>query len=174
MILTGNEITKQHSMLRIDIQPFDINHVTTNSYDLTLGDSLVYYTDSILDPKKENNYSIIKIPEEGYLLERGSFYLGSSQEIIGSDFYVPIIHAKSGIARLGLFVHVTADLIDIGSHGNITFQLHATLPVRIYKGMKIGQVTFWKPEGEIELYSGKYQNSIGPQTSKSYKDQVSN
>lgn len=170
MILTGNEIKKQCSMYRIDIQPFDINHITTNSYDLTLGDNLIYYTDEILDPKKENNYVTIDIPKEGYLLEKGSFYLGSSEQIIGSDFYVPIIHAKSGIARLGLFVHVTADLIDIGSHGNVTFQLHATLPIRVYKGMKIGQVTFWQPEGKIELYSGKYQNSIGPQISKSYKD----
>jgi dCTP deaminase len=174
MILTGNEIKKQHSLIKIHIEPFDSNNVTTNSYDLTLGDSLIYYTDDILDPKKENNYSILKIPEEGYLLEKGSFYLGSSQEVIGSDFYVPIIHAKSGIARLGLFVHVTADLIDIGSHGNITFQLHATLPVKIYKGMKLGQVTFWRPEGSIELYSGKYQNSIGPQASRSYKDHTNN
>ena len=71
---------------------------------------------------------------------------------------------------MGLFVHVTADLIDIGSHGVTTFQLYATLPVRIYVDMLIAQVSFWKPLGDIELYKGKYQNSTGPQPSMTYKD----
>ena len=104
------------------------------------------------------------------ILPKNSFFLASSKEKIGSNFYVPMIHAKSGIARLGLFVHVTADLIDIGYYGEITFQLYSTLPVRIYPGMKIGQVTFWVPKGEITLYDGKYQGSIGPKTSKTYHD----
>ena len=63
-----------------------------------------------------------------------------------------------------------ADLIDIGSHGVTTFQLYATLPVRIYVDMLIAQVSFWKPLGDIELYKGKYQNSTGPQPSMTYKD----
>ena len=170
MILTGNEIIKRQTIGEIIITPFDISNVTTNSYDISIGDKLISYTEEVLDPKKENNYVEIEIPDEGYVLDKGSFHLGSSKEIIGSDKFVPIIHAKSGIARLGLFVHVTADLVDIGFHGNITFQLYATLPVKIYKGMKLGQVSFWTPEGEIELYSGKYQGSDGPQASKSFKD----
>ena len=170
MILTGKEIIKRYELDEIDLRPFDIKNITTNSYDICLGNMLIKYTDEILDPKKDNNYIEIEIPERGLILEKGSFHLGSSFETIGSDKFVPIIHAKSGIARLGLFVHVTADLIDIGSHGNVTFQLHATLPVKIYKGMKLAQVSFWVPEGEIELYSGKYQGSVGPQTSKSFKD----
>lgn len=81
-----------------------------------------------------------------------------------------MIHAKSGIARLGLFVHITADLIDIGSIGNTTFQLYATKNIRIYSGMLIGQVSFWVPKGKIILYEGKYQNSIGPKASQIHKD----
>jgi len=96
--------------------------------------------------------------------------LGHSSEIIGSKKFVPIIHAKSSIARLGLFVHVTADLIDIGSIGNITFQLYATLPIKIYPNMLIGQVSFWVPKGKINLYKGKYKNSVGPKASEIHKD----
>ena len=98
------------------------------------------------------------------------FYLGSSLEIVGSNKFVPLIHAKSGIARQGLFVHVTADLIDIGFMGNITFQFHPTKDILITPNMLIGQVTFWKTIGEINLYDGKYQFSKGPQISKTYLD----
>lgn len=170
MILTGEAISKEVSNGGIVIQPFHSDSVTTNSYDLTLGDTLLRYTGDILDPRCHNEYEEIKIPEDGIELEKGAFVLGSSREVIGSDLYVPMIHARSGIARLGLFVHVTADLIDIGSKGNATFQLHATLPIKIYPGMKIGQVTFWQPKGEIRLYQGKYQASQGPVASKSFLD----
>ncbi len=170
MILTANEIKKQYDLGKLTITPFKSSHLTTNSYDLCVGDKLIKYTSDVLDPRKKNDYKYIEIPDEGLILEKGSFHLGSSVEIVGSDNYVPIIHAKSGIARLGLFVHVTADLIDIGYCGNITFQFYATLPFRIYKNMKVAQVTFWVPTGEINLYNGKYQNSNGPQVSKSYQD----
>lgn len=170
MILTGKEIISQHARNRINIKPFELSNITTNSYDITLGDKLIYYTESVLDPKKLNKFIEIIIPEEGFVIGKGCFYLGHSQEVIGSDYFVPIVHAKSGIARLGLFVHVTADLIDLGYHGNITFQLYATLPIKVYKNMKIGQMSFWTPTGEIDLYRGKYQGGIGPQVSKSFKD----
>ncbi len=71
---------------------------------------------------------------------------------------------------MGLFVHVTADLIDIGSFGVSTLQLYATLPVKIYPGMLIAQVSFWQPKGKITLYKGKYQNSIGPVISLCHRD----
>lgn len=162
MILTGKEIAKEVGKGGITITPFDPDCITTNSYDLAIGDHLLKYREEILDPRKNNQVEELIIPENGLVLPGGSFHLGASRERIGSNFYVPIIHAKSGIARLGLFVHVTADLIDIGSCGVTTFQLFATIPVRIYPGMKLAQVSFWQPKGEIVLYNGKYQNSKGP------------
>lgn len=170
MILTGNKIKEEVNKGRIVISDFCEEFCTTNSYDLSLDTRLIRYIGEYVDPKQEPQYEIIEIPESGYVLEKGSFYLGSSKEVIGSEHYVPLVHAKSGIARMGLFVHVTADLVDIGSIGNITFQLHATLPIKVYPGMKIGQATFWVPEGKIELYKGKYQHSSGPQVSKAYLD----
>jgi dCTP deaminase len=170
MILTGNEIIKQVNEKNIIITPFDTKQITTNTYDLKLGNKYLVYAEEILDPSKPNKYKIKSIPEKGLLLKPGDFILGHSNEIVGSKKFVPIIHAKSGIARLGLFVHVTADLIDIGSIGNITFQLYATLPVKIYPNMLIGQVSFWVPKGKIKLYEGKYQGSVGPKASEIHKD----
>jgi dCTP deaminase len=170
MILTGIEIENQHRAGRIQIEPFNPNQLTTNSYDLRLGKRLIRYLSQVLDPREKPEYELLEIPESGLLLDTGAFVLGESFERLGSNHYVPIVHAKSGIARLGLFVHVTADLIDIGSIGNSTFQLFATLPIRIFPGMLIAQVSFWIPSGEIKLYEGKYQGSDGPQISKTYLD----
>lgn len=170
MILTGKKIINEEKNKKIDIFPFDKKRVTTNSYDLSLGNKIIRYKEGIIDPRKKILYNEITIPKEGVILSAGDFVLGHSKERIGSDFYVPIIHGKSGTARMGLFVHITADLIDIGSHGVTTFQLYATLPVRIYPGMLIAQVSFWVPFGDIVLYKGKYQNSVGPQVSQMYKN----
>lgn len=170
MILTGLEIKRCVEDASIHIKPFQDDHITTNTYDLTLGETLIRYKDEILDPKKFNDYEKIEIPDTGFDMSKGEFLLGSSAESIGSNSYVPLIHARSSIARLGLFVHVTADLFDIGSIGQTTFQLYATRNIRLYKGMKIGQVSFWVPKGEIITYTGKYQGSIGPQPSQVYKD----
>jgi dCTP deaminase len=156
MILTGKKILKEVKNDKMDIYPFDENKVTTNSYDLSLGKTLISYNSGILDPKEKPSYKEVIIPEDGLVMDVGDFMLGHSNERIGSDYYVPIIHGKSGTARMGLFVHVTADLIDIGSHGVSTFQLYATLPVRIYPNSLIAQVSFWVPFGEIDLYKGKY------------------
>lgn len=170
MILTGKKIIEEVENNKIEISPFNIEQVTTNSYDLSLGSAVIRYKCDVIDPKIETPYEEIMIPEEGLVLEAGDFVLGHSNEVLGSDFYVPLIHGKSGTARMGLFVHVTADLIDIGSHGVSTLQLYATLPVRLYPNMLIAQVSFWVPFGEIELYNGKYQNSKGPMPSMTYKD----
>jgi dCTP deaminase len=169
MILTGSEIQKRHTNGQIRIEPFSSDRLTTNTYDLALGGKLLKYTEDVLDPKKENAFKVFEIPEEGYQMKAGEFLLAETVEKIGSNHLVPIIHAKSGTARMGLFVHVTADLFDIGYYGKSTLQLYATLPVRIYPGMLIAQVSFWVPKGEIDLYSGKYQGGEGPQASKSHQ-----
>jgi dCTP deaminase len=61
-------------------------------------------------------------------------------------------------------------MIDIGSHGHVSFQLHSTLPIRLYPGMTIAQVSFWKPKGDIVLYAGRYQGSRGPRASEVHRD----
>ena len=170
MILTGNEIHKQVNKNKIVISPFNAHNLNPNSYNVELGDYLKVYEDEVLDSKKELKTKIIKIPDEGIILEPNKIYLGFTKEQIGSNYFVPTITGRSSTGRLGLFVHITADLVDIGFTGNLTFQLHCVQPLKIYKGIKLGQIMFWKPKGKIKLYKGKYQNSIGPQESQVYKD----
>ncbi|MBI5102393.1 MAG: dCTP deaminase [Nitrospirae bacterium] len=170
MILTGQQIAKEYDLGRIDIRPFNQTHLSPNSYDFRLGPVIKRYKNYILDCKKDNPTIELPFPVSGLVLEPGWIYLGHTMEIMGSDYYVPIIRGRSSTARLGLFIHVTADIIDIGSHNQWTLQLHAVQPVRIYPDMLIGQVTFWRPEGSIELYSGKYQGSMGPWGSQIHRD----
>ncbi|SBT41801.1 dCTP deaminase [Micromonospora auratinigra] len=170
MILTGHEIRSRIEADDIVVTPFDPDFINPNSIDLTLDDRVLRYRDPVIDPRVEPEVVEEKIPEDGLLLEPMSFCLGSSREVVGSTKYVPLVHAKSSTARAGLFVHVTADLIDIGSIGTITFQLYSTLALRVYRGMRIAQMTFWKPQGEITLYDGKYQGSAGPQKSMIFRD----
>ncbi len=171
MILSGNKIFEEASSQRITLDPFSPENVSTNSYDLTLGDTFLRYTGDVLDTARANDFERFHVTDEPLYLDKGDFVLGHSVERVGSDHFVPIIHARSGIARMGLFVHITADLIDIGSHGNITFQLFSTLPILLKPGMKIAQVSFWQPVGDIVLYQGKYQNSQGPMASRVHADQ---
>ena len=170
MILTGKEISKQVSNNRITISPFNIENVNPNSYNVELGDYLKVYEEEVLDGKKELKTRIVHIGEDGVVLEPNKVYLGYTKEVIGSDYFVPTITGRSSTGRLGLFVQITADLVDIGFKGNLTFQFHAVQPLRIYKGMKLGQICFWKPKGKIKLYNGKYQNSEGPQESRVWQD----
>ena len=170
MILSGKFIEEEVKAGRIIIDPFVLESINPNSYDFHLGDTIKVYKENILDAKKLNEVETITIPSEGYLLEPGKIYLGHTVEKMGSEEYVPIIRGTSSMGRLGLFVHITADLIDLGSINQYTLMLHAVQGLRVYPGMRVGQVTFWEITGERTLYEGKYQGSVGPTESKVYKD----
>ncbi|MBX7551544.1 dCTP deaminase [Streptomyces sp. tea 10] len=170
MILTGPEIAYRVKSGEITIEPFNPACVSPNSYDFHLSSDIAWYTGEVLDCRAENPFERGTIPQEGMVLRPDRIYLVSTAETMGSEHFVPIIRARSSIARLGLFVHVTADLIDIGSINRWTLQLHAVQPVRVYPGMRVGQVTFWRPLGKIELYEGKYQGSTLPMPSQVFRD----
>ena len=170
MILSGTKIDEEVKNKRITIEPYDYKDINPNSYNYTLGSYVKVYKNKELDSKIKEETQIIEIPDEGLVIYPDKIYLGFTEEVIGSDYYVPIITGRSSTGRLGLFVQITSDLVDIGFKGNLTLQLHSTQPVRIYKGMKIGQIMFWKIFGDIDLYKGKYQNSDGPRESEIYKD----
>jgi dCTP deaminase len=150
--------------------PFNRSQLNPNSYNFTLGKTIKIYKKYILDPKIDNEVETLEIPENGLVLNPKRLYLGHTEEIMGSNYYVPIIRGRSSTGRLGLFVHITSDLIDIGSINQWTLMLHAVQKTIIYPRMLIGQVTFWKVIGKIKLYSGKYQGSRGPTPSQIYKD----
>ncbi len=170
MILSGEKIKKEVKNGKIVIFPFNQNNINPNSYNYTLDDYIKVYKEDILDPKKKMITKTIKIPKDGLVLEPNKLYLGCTKEVIGSNYYVPTITGRSSTGRLGLFVQITSELVDIGFKGKLTLQFCATQPVKIYSGMKIGQIMFWKVLGKVELYNGKYQNSAAPRASEIYKD----
>ncbi|MBU2576606.1 MAG: dCTP deaminase [Nanoarchaeota archaeon] len=170
MILTGNEILRQVKRNRIHIKPFIKENLNPNSYNFRLGDILKIYSKKILDPAKINDFKEIKIPKTGYILKPNQLYLGHTLEEMGSDYFVPTMQARSSIGRLGLYIYLNSGLGDIGFKRQWTLELHSIHKLKIYPGMKIGQMLFWKTLGKINLYNGKYKDSVGPQTSQIWKD----
>jgi len=173
MILTGPEITDAARDGRIDISPFRADQVNPNSYNVTLGRTLIVYTDEIVDANTVNPTSLISIGDEGYVLQPEQLYLGHTMERVGSDTFVPLLFGRSSVGRLGLFVEITAPIGDIGFHGQWTLMLSPVRPLRVYPGMKIGQIMFFVCHGTIDLYRGKYQDSVGPQESRHWQDRAS-
>ena len=170
MILSGKEIAN-----RIDgdivIKPFDKGRLNPNSYNLSLSDELIIYSDSPLDMKKDNPYQKIRIPADGLLLEPNRLYLGRTVEYTETENLVPMLEGRSSIGRLGLFIHVTAGFGDVGFRGFWTLEIFCVQPIRIYSGVEICQIYYHTLEGDHESYSsGKYQNNQGIQTSLLFKD----
>lgn len=170
MILTGPEIVESVRTGKIVIDPFLPESCNPNSYNFRLSDTLRVYDEFPLDPKRQNRYTDLSIPPEGFVLDPCRLYLGSTMEVLGSRYYAPTYAARSSVARLGLFINLSASLGDIGFIGQWTLQLFTMHPLRVYAGMRIGQMMWWRPKGRIELYHGKYQGSRGPQSTLIYKD----
>jgi|TARA_R110000822_G_scaffold84954_2_gene199210 dCTP deaminase len=142
MILTDKTIIDEIAAGNIVINPLTEANIGTNSVDLTLSNTLVMYTDHVLDARKKNASVQIIIPEEGLVLQPNILYLASTVEYTETLRHVPIIQGKSSLGRLGLFVHVTAGFGDVGFKGHWTLELVCVHPIRIYPGMKIAQICY--------------------------------
>ena len=162
MILTGPQIESAVAEGKIVIRPFRKRQLAPNSYDFRLGNRCCVYTGRTLDAVKENKTRAFIIPKTGFVLQPNRLYLVNTEETMGSKHYVPIIRGRSSVGRLGVFIDITADLIDLGSINQWTLQLHAVHPVCVYPGMLIGQVTFWRTFGRRVQYDGKYRHLESP------------
>lgn len=121
--------------------------------------------------KKPNEAEMIHIPEEGYLLEPGTLYLGRTLEFTETHNLVPMLEGRSSIGRLGMFVHITAGFGDVGFKGYWTLEIQVIHPLRIYSGVQICQIFYHTIEGKIKEYnSGKYQANMGIQPSLLFRD----
>lgn len=170
MILSGKEI-KNRLNRDIIIEPFHERQLNPNSYNLRLHDELLIYENIELDMKRENRAQMIRIPEQGFLLEPGRLYLGRTIEFTETKKCVPMLEGRSSIGRLGLFVHVTAGFGDVGFAGFWTLEMFCVQPIRIYPGVEICQIYYHSIEGDFDTYAkGKYQNNKGIQPSLLYKD----
>ena len=172
MILSGLKIKEEVENGNIIISPFDEKMLNPNSYNYLLGERLFLLKDDIIDPKKPSSYDEIIIPDDGIILHPNQLYLGSTSEIIGSDKYVTQLIGRSSVGRLGLFLQVTAPIGHCGCKGAWTLELKVVQPLKVYKGMKIGQVTFWVIDGDksINYNNGSYNQNKNPRLSKFFEE----
>jgi dCTP deaminase len=186
MVLTGREIVKQMELGTINIHPFNPANLGPNSYDVCLNPKLLVYdlpAGATLDMKRENPTRSLVIPEEGLVLEPGILYLGCSNETATSHRFVPMFEGRSSIGRLGINTHITAGFGDVGwgyvpdENGRLvcqfptwTLEIEVVHPIRVYPNVRIGQVYFVTPDGEVTYYQGKYTRQKEPQASQLFKD----
>lgn len=179
MILTGDQIIKEVKNGNIYIDNFMREKVNPNSYNLTLKDTLMVYTIDeydengtfYLDSKKSNNTKTITIPEDGYVLQPGTLYLGRTNERTITKNLAPMLDGRSSIGRLGMAIHITAGFGDVGFDGTWTLEIAVQHPLRIYPNMEICQISYLPVCGEVKhTYNGKYQNQSDINPSKLFKE----
>lgn len=151
MILSDAKILQEIKNGNIIIEPFDRDNLGSNSYDVHLGKWLAVYEEDILDAKKHNKVIRQEIPEEGYVLLPSKLYLGVTEEYTETFDYVPFLEGKSSVGRLGIDIHATAGKGDAGFCNTWTLEISVKQPVRVYAGMPIGQLIYFKMDGEVEI-----------------------
>lgn len=144
MILSDRLIREAIARKQIVIEPFREKSLGCNSYDVHLGSSLAFYLDEVLDAKKPPTVKHVDIPDDGYVLYPNKLYLGVTEEYTETNGYVPWLDGKSSVGRLGIFIHCTAGRGDVSFHGYWTLEIVVVEPVRVYKGMPIGQLSYFE------------------------------
>ncbi len=149
MILSDSAILQAIDIGDIKIEPFNRDNLGSNSYDVCLSKYLATYEQEQLDAKKHNTLKHFEIPDEGFVMMPGELYLGSTIEYTETHKHLPILDGKSSVGRLGIDIHATAGIGDVGFKGYWTLELSVTKPVRVYAGMPIGQIIYYEVEGDV-------------------------
>jgi dCTP deaminase len=183
MILSDASIREQLESGGIVIEPIGEGAIQPSSVDLRVDRYFRVFrndTTPYIDPKKaqEDLTELVEVEEGGaFILHPGEFVLGSTLERVAlSNELVARLEGKSSLGRLGLLIHSTAGFVDAGFDGHLTLELSnvANLPIAIYPGMKIGQISFLRMTGPAEAPYGsdaaasKYQGQRGPTPSRYY------
>jgi dCTP deaminase len=185
VILSDRTIREEIKAGRIEIDPFDESCVQPSSVDLHVDSVFRTFHNArypFIDVRKpmEDLTERVEVPSgEAFILHPGEFVLGSTRERIQlPDDLVARLEGKSSLGRLGLLIHSTAGYVDPGWDGYLTLELSnvANLPITIYPGMKIGQISFFRlttaadtPYGSSEVGS-KYQGQRGPTPSRFFEE----
>lgn len=159
MILTDKKILEAIAAGEIVIEPYRRECLGTNSYDVHLGKYLSVYRDRVLDAARHNSIELLEIPDEGFVLQPGTLYLGVTEEYTETHATVPFLEGKSSIGRLGIDIHATAGKGDVGFSNHWTLEISCVQPVRVYAGMPIGQLIYFTVDGGIENYYNRKPNA---------------
>ena len=185
MIFSDRSIREALVEGRIEIEPYERSHVQPSSVDLRVASSFRVFANHLypyINPRRrqENLTSLHEVaPDDHFILHPGEFALGATLERVRlGDDVVARLEGKSSLGRLGLMIHSTAGFVDPGFNGHLTLELSnvAQLPIAIYPGMRIGQISFYQmstpadnPYGS-EVTGSKYQGQTGPTDSRSHRD----
>lgn len=180
MILNDKRILRGVENGDIFISNFDHKRVGPNSYDVTLGRNILMYQSNMLDVSENNPCLLTEMMDSGAILNPGELYLGVTNEFTSCSKYVMMLEGKSSLARLGMTVHVTAGVGDLGFSGHWTLEIHVVKPLRIFPNIPVAQIIFFESEEPLIPYdkrigSANYcinnfnSESPVPQPSKSWK-----
>jgi dCTP deaminase len=185
VILSDRTIREEIDAGRIGIDPLDKGCIQPSSVDLHLDRYFrvfLNHTMRVIDVKEDQEEltELVEIGEEdSFVLHPGEFVLGSTAERVTlPDDLVARLEGKSSLGRLGLLIHSTAGFVDAGWDGHLTLELSnvANLPIALYPGMKIGQISFLRmttpadaPYGSASVGS-KYQGQRGPTPSRYFEN----
>ena len=183
MLLSDRDIAAEIKSGRVKVEPFDPKMIQPSSVDVRLDRFFRVFENhkyEVIDPSIEQpelTREVAVSPDDFFILHPGEFVLASTYEVITlPDDIAGRLEGKSSLGRLGLLTHSTAGFIDPGFSGHITLELSnvANLPVKLYPGMKIGQLCLIKLSSSAEhpygsaLYGSRYQGQRGPTPSKSW------
>ena len=182
MLLSDRDIMAELDGGRVALEPFDASMIQPSSVDVRLDRFFRTFENHRyphIDPAEDQpdlTREVEPVADEPFILHPGEFVLGSTYEVITlPDDVAARLEGKSSLGRLGLLTHSTAGFIDPGFSGHVTLELAnvANLPIKLWPGMKIGQLCFFRlsspaehPYGS-EKYGSRYQGQRGPTPSRS-------
>ena len=183
MLLSDRDIRAEIEAGRVACEPFHEAMIQPSSVDVRLDKFFRVFENhkySVIDPSIEQpelTREVVAEGDEPFILHPGEFVLASTYEVITlPDDIAGRLEGKSSLGRLGLLTHSTAGFIDPGFSGHITLELSnvANLPVKLFPGMKIGQLCLIKLSSPAEhpygsaKYGSRYQGQRGPTASRSF------
>jgi dCTP deaminase len=183
VVLSDRTIRQEIESGRIVIDPFDASNVQPSSVDVRVDRQFRVFHNArypFIDVRQpmDGLTELVEISDdEPFILHPGEFVLGQTLERVTlPDDLVARLEGKSSLGRLGLLIHSTAGFVDSGFSGNLTLELSnvANLPITIYHGMPIGQISFMRMDGPVERPYGsgeagsKYQGQAEPTPSRFY------
>jgi dCTP deaminase len=183
VLLSDRDIRAEVEARRIRLEPYDLAMIQPSSIDVRLDRLFRVFENHRyphIDPALEQpelTREVEPAGDEPFILHPGEFVLGSTFEVVSlPDDVAARLEGKSSLGRLGLLTHSTAGFIDPGFSGHVTLELSnvATLPIKLYPGMKIGQLCFFRLSSPAEhpygsaAYGSRYQDQRGPTPSRSH------
>jgi dCTP deaminase len=183
VLLSDRDILAEIESKRVVVEPYDPAMIQPSSIDFRLDRYFRVFENHRyphIDPAADQTDLTREVEptgDEPFILHPGEFVLGSTlEEVTLPDDLAARVEGKSSLGRLGLLTHATAGFVDPGFRGHVTLELAnvATLPIKLYPGMKIGQLCFFRLSSPAEhpygsaKYGSRYQGQRGPTPSRSY------